>query len=184
MKQVLFASVLSAAFLALPAQLGAQDAEYPLAEDVASPEAIVVAGYTAIGREPGENYDWERFRSLFVPGGGVMVPNAEQTEGEFKVLTVDEFIAWIDEWTAQTMPIGSAEDRGFYEEHVHGVTNRYGDVASVMSTYTKRFADSEEIFGRGVNAFTLVYAEGRWWIASVAWDEEVGAGPIPEKYLP
>ena len=184
MKKVLFASIATAALLALPTHLGAQAADYPLAADVASPEAIVVAGYEAIGREPGENYDWERFRSLFVPGGGVMVPNAEQTEGEFKVLTVDEFIAWIDEWTEQTMPIGSADDRGFYEEHVHGVTNRYGDIASVMSTYTKRFADSEEIFGRGINAFTVVFAEGRWWIASVAWDEEVGAGPVPEKYLP
>ena len=30
----------------------------------------------------------------------------------------------------------------------------------------------------------LVYNEGRWWIAGVAWDEEIGAGPLPEKYLP
>ncbi len=184
MKQVLFVSVVSVLLLALPAHLGAQTADYPLAEDVASPEAIVLAGYAAIGREPGENYDWDRFRSLFVPGGGVLVPNSEQTGGEFMVLTVDEFTAWIDDWTEQTTPIGSPDDRGFYEEHIHGVTNRYGDVASVMSTYTKRFADSEEIFGRGVNAFTLVFDGDRWWIASVAWDEEVGAGPIPEKYLP
>ena len=106
MKRVLFVSIASVLFLALPAHLGAQTTDYPLAEDVASPEAIVLAGYEAIGREPGENYDWERFRSLFVPGGGVMVPNSEQTGGEFKVLTVDEFIAWIDDWTAQTGPGG------------------------------------------------------------------------------
>lgn len=31
---------------------------------------------------------------------------------------------------------------------------------------------------------TLVWNEGRWWVASIAWDEEVGAGPIPDTYLP
>lgn len=183
MRRVLFMSVV-AVLLALPAHLTAQTADYPLAEDVASPEAIVVAGYEAIGREPGENYDWERFRSLFLPGGGVMVPNTEQTGGEFSVFTVDEFIAWVDGWTAESTPIGSPDDRGFYEEQIHAVTNRYGDVAQVMSTYTTRLADSEEILGRGVNGFTLVFDGDRWWIASVAWDEENGAGPIPEKYLP
>lgn len=51
-------------------------------------------------------------------------------------------------------------------------------------TYEKRFADSEQSLGRGVNSFQLVYGDGRWWIASVAWDEENGAGPLPARYLP
>jgi hypothetical protein len=31
---------------------------------------------------------------------------------------------------------------------------------------------------------TLVFDGDRWWIVSIAWDEESGAGPIPSTFLP
>jgi len=46
------------AMLALPAFLAAQTLPRP--EDVATPEAAVLAGYDAINHGPGENFDWER----------------------------------------------------------------------------------------------------------------------------
>lgn len=167
--------------LTLPAVLAAQSDPRP--EDVASPEAAVAAAYAAINHEPGENFDWDRFRSLYVPNA-VMISNTEQTGGEFRVMSVDEFTSWIDAWVAETAPIGSEADRGFYEEQIHAVKNGYGDVVQIVSTYQKRYADSDEVLGRGVNFFTLVFDGQTWRIASVAWDEEVGAGPIPAQYLP
>ncbi len=152
-------------------------------EDVASPEAIVAAAYEAISRAPGENFDWDRFRSLHV-AEAVLIPNTEQSGGEFAVHTVEEFNAWVDAWYAENAPIGGENDQGFIEAGIHSVVNRYGDVVQVMSTYEKRFHGSDEVLGRGINAFTLVFHGDRWWIASVAWDEENGAGPIPERYLP
>lgn len=147
--------------------------------DVASPEAIVEALYASINRAPGENFDWDRMRSLYIPEA-TMIPSLEQTGGEFRVLTVEDFIAWVDEGTV----VGGPDDRGFREEGIANRVERYGDIAQVFSTYQKRFWDEEEILGRGVNAIQLVNYDDRWWVVSVVWDEEVGAGPLPERYLP
>lgn len=162
------------ALAALPRAAAAQT--FPLAADVASPEAIVLAGYEALAREPGQPFQWDRFRSLFLPGAR-LVPNTEQRQGAFDVLTVDDFVAWID-------PLWDPEDQGFVEEQIAARVERYGDVAHVFSTYQKHVWGSDEILGRGINSFQLVHSDGRWWIAGVVWDEEDGAGPIPPEYLP
>jgi hypothetical protein len=36
---------------------------------------------------------------------------------------------------------------------------------------------------RGINSFQLYIKNGRWWIASVTWQDESAATPIPPKYL-
>ena len=152
----------------------------PRPSDVESPEAIVLAAYAAIAREPGRPFDWDRFRSLFLPDAR-LIPNTEQRQGSFDVLTTEGFIEWIQ---AFTPPPGSTNDQGFQEEQVSAEVVRYGDVAHVFSTYQKHFWGSDEILGRGINSFQLVHNDGRWWIAGIAWDEENGAGPIPAEYLP
>lgn len=174
--------VVVALSLAVTIDLPAQS-DLPNAEDVASPEAIVAAGYAALARAPGEPFDWDRFRSLFLPDAR-MIPSTEQRGGEFSVLTVEEFIDWIDGWAAENDPIGGPNDQGFVEEQVAVDIEVYGDIAQAFSTYQKHIWESDEIQGRGINSFNLVKNSGRWWIASVAWDEEVGAGPVPDEYLP
>ncbi len=170
-----------------PAVLSAQptDAEevsseathFPVAEDVATPEAIVTAAYESIMRAPGERYDWDRFRSLFLPQAN-LIPNTEQSGGKFTVLSPEDFIARVDPGTN----VGGPNDRGFAEEAVHNVVEEYGDIAHVFSHYQKHFWDDAQILGRGINTFQLVRNEGRWWIVGIAWDEETGAGPIPSRY--
>ena len=151
----------------------------PTAADVASPEAIVSAAYESIARAPGEQYDWERFESLFLPGA-LLIPSVEQTNGSLRVLSVEDFIEWIDAGTT----VGGANDQGFSEDGIHNTTERYGDVAHVFSTYEKHFYGQTDNLGRGINTFQMIFNDGRWWITSIAWDEEIGAGPIPAKYLP
>lgn len=146
-------------------------------EDVASIESVIDAAYEAIQRAPGENYDWDRFASLFHPKA-ILVPQTEQRGGEFSVLSVQGFIDWINGGTNLNDP----NDKGFAEEGYHIQIDRYGDVASVISSYQKRYYGEEQILGRGINAFVLVWNGGRWWITSVAWDETNSAGPIPAKY--
>lgn len=154
-------------------------AQYPLDADVQSPESIVLAAYASIMREPGAAYDWDRFRSLFVPGA-LLIPNTEQRGGAFDVLSPEGFIEWIESVTT----IGGPNDQGFTEEEVYHIVERYGDIAHVFSTYRKHFWGEDEILGRGINSFQLVHNGGRWWITAIAWDEETGAGPIPAEYLP
>lgn len=168
----------SAALLLFATSGFASAQQYPLEDDVASPEAIVLATYDSIKRAPGEEFDWERFRSLFV-ANATLIPSTEQRNGGFDVISPEGFIEWIESVTT----IGGPNDRGFTEEEVHHVVERYGDIAQVFSTYQKHFWDEDEVLGRGINSFQLVHNGGRWWIVSIIWDEEVGAGPVPEAYL-
>ncbi|MEX0748074.1 MAG: hypothetical protein WD275_08750 [Rhodothermales bacterium] len=147
--------------------------------DVESPESIVLATYASIARAPGENFQWDRFRSLFI-SQATLIPNLEQTGGEFVIHSPESFIALVDSFST----IGGPNDRGFAEEEVHHKVDRYGDVAQVFSTYQKHFWGEEQILGRGINSFQLVHNGGRWWIVSIVWDEESGAGPIPATYSP
>jgi hypothetical protein len=156
-------------------------AQAPLAEDVASPEAVVRATYDAISRAPGAPFQWDRFRSLFLPEAR-LIPNTEQTGGRFTVHTVDSFITWIDEGWKRV--IGTPQDRGFAESHVAGITEQFGDVAHVFSTYEKHIWNDKNVIGRGINTIQLVRKDGRWWISSIAWDEEPAGGNVPAKYLP
>lgn len=174
-RSVLAAALLSAGFLTLSHTALGQN---PMADDVASPESIVDAAYASIQRAPGESFQWGRFRSLFLPQA-VLIPNTEQTGGSFDVLTPDEFVDWIESVTT----IGGPQDKGFTEEAIRNDVQRYGDVAHVLSTYRKHFWESEDVLGRGINSFQLVRHNGRWWIVSIVWDEETGAGTIPDAYL-
>jgi len=172
-----FALVLSTA-IPLPAL--SQPAARP--GDVESPDAVVRALYETVSRAPGQPFQWDRMRTLFLPGA-LMIPNTEQTRGTFTPHTVESFITWIDEsW--KRIGIGSPNDRGFAESHVAGVTEQYGDIAHVMSTYEKHRWGDTTVVGRGINSIQLVKKDKRWWVTSIIWDEETGAGPVPPKYLP
>ena len=158
---------------------GAEPDPLPGPEDFATPLAVVDALYETVQRSPGEGFDWARMRSLFLPEA-VLIPNTEQSGGEFRVETPGSFIECAERFTT----VGGPDDQGFAEEQVHAIVDQYGDVAQVFSTYEKRFYTSSEILGRGINSVQLVRHDGRWWIVSIAWDEESGAGPIPTQYLP
>lgn len=152
------------------------------AEDVSSPEAVVAAVYEEIARRPGDNFNWNQGTSLYLPSAR-LYPSTEQTGGKFQPMSVEDFRRWVDKSHAESLASGQ-EDKGFQEEQIHAIVHRYGDIAHVMSTYQKHFWDSDDILGRGINSFQLVFQEGRWWVASITWDEEIGAGPIPAEYLP
>lgn len=61
------------------------------AEDVQSVDAIIKSLYAVISGEKGKARDWDRFRSLFVPGARLM-PTRVDAEGKrsIRVLTPDE----------------------------------------------------------------------------------------------
>jgi hypothetical protein len=147
--------------------------------DLQSIDGVLATLYGAVQRPPGEGFRWDLLRAVAHPEA-VMIPSTEQQEGRFVFLSVDDFIEWAD----GVSDIGGPEDRGFAEEEITRRVERFGDVAQVFSTYQAHLWDDEEILARGINAITLVWNEGRWWVASIAWDEEVGAGPIPDNYLP
>lgn len=153
--------------------------ERPAADsaDVATPGAIAAAAYDVISGAAGEARDWDRFRSLFLPEAR-LIPSGRGPDGtpRYQVLTVDEFVESAS---------ASFAERGFWEREVHAETERFGDLAHVLSTYetweTRPSAEAEPV-ARGINSFQLWHDGDRWWIVDIYWHGEREDAPIPDHY--
>ena len=148
--------------------------------DVASIDAIITAAYDSISGPPGKR-DWDRERSLFIPGARLIptAKNAGETSpvGEIAphMLDIDGFIARVCD---------CVEKNGFYEKEIARRTEQFDQISHVWSTYESRHkANDPEPFMRGINSIQLFYDESRWWIVSIYWQHESTEHPIPEKYL-
>lgn len=145
--------------------------------DVSSLEAIMMAVYDAISGPAGRPRDWDRFRSLFVPGAR-LIPSVPKKEGgaEARVLTVEDYI---------TRSTPRLERDGFFEREIARKVERFGNIAHVFSTYeSRRTREDEQPFARGINSFQLLKDGDRWWVVTIYWDSERADNPIPPEYLP
>lgn len=148
-------------------------------EDVASPEAIVRAVYDCISgpAEVERERDWNRLRSLFLPGARFVLPRWPSSEG---ALPGQELRAWDVEGFIDAAR-GFYHESSFHEREIAGETHRFGRIAQVFSTYESRLSpDDEEPVARGINSIQVVFAADRWWIAHLIWDMEAPDNPIPE----
>jgi len=157
----------------------AQAAPAPAARtaDVASLEAIIAAVYDTISGPAGAPRNWDRFRSLFVPGAR-LIPIARRPDApaEARIRTVEDYMAGASRSFAQS---------GFFEREVARTVERYGGLAHVFSTYEARRAlDEATPFMRGINSFQLLFDGTRWWVVTIYWQAETPDTPLPEKYLP
>ena len=146
------------------------------AADVASKESIVAALYDVISGPAGKKRDWDRMRSLFIPGAR-LIPTGKRQSGEIgsRVLTVEDYI------NASAKPL---EENGFFEREISRRTENFGNIAHVFSTYESlRKLDDSKPFARGINSFQLMNDGKRWWIVTVFWQGEGPDNPLPEKYL-
>jgi hypothetical protein len=144
--------------------------------DVASIDSIIAAVYDVISGPAGKKRDWDRMRSLFVPGAR-LIPTGPRPSGGYgsRVLTVDEYIE---------RSSGFFEKEGFYEREAARVTEQFGQIAHAFSTYESRHApDDAKPFQRGINSIQLMNDGKRWWIVTIFWQGEDEKTPLPEKYL-
>lgn len=148
--------------------------------DVNSIDAIISAAYDVISGPAGHERDWERERSLFIPGARLMPTTYEpgQTESSGlrrpQMLDVDGFI----ERSAHYF-----QENGFFEKEIARRTERFGDIAHAWSTYESRHSPTDtEPFMRGINSIQLFYDKTRWWIVSIYWQQESPEHPLPEQY--
>jgi len=147
--------------------------------DVASIDAIITAAYDVISGPVGKARDWDRERSLFIPGAR-LIPTAKKAGGKDvdlapQVLDVDAYIERVEPFF---------QKNGFFEKEIARHTEQFGNIAHVWSTYESRYnADDPEPFMRGINSIQLFHDGSRWWIVSIYWQQESTNCPIPEKYL-
>lgn len=145
--------------------------------DVASLDAVMTAVYDVISGSAGQPRNWDRMRSLFVPGAR-LIPALPKKEGgaEARVLTVEDYI---------TRSGPRMEKEGFFEREIARRVERFGNIAHVFSTYeSRRTREDEKPFARGINSFQLLKDGDRWWIVTIYWDAERPDNPIPPGYLP
>lgn len=173
-------SLCSAALLLLLATAAAraQDTPAPAADpaDVATPDAIIGALYDVISGPAGAARDWDRMRSLFVPGAR-LIPTGTRPDGTgaHRVMTVEDYIT-------RSGPV--LERDGFFEIETHRVTERFGNVLHAFSTYeSRRTAEAPQPYSRGIYSIQLLKDGDRWWLVSIFWDHEREGRRIPDKYL-
>ena len=147
--------------------------------DYTTIDGVMTELYASVTREPGKPFAWDRLRAIVLPGA-IMLPQRAQTQGESRIMSVDDFISWIDQGWRPI--IGTAQDHGFYERQTNLIVEEFGDIAHAFTTYEKGPYEPRTVQGRGINSVQLVKRDGRWYVLSITWDEENAGGPLPAKY--
>jgi hypothetical protein len=166
---------------AAPAARATQVATVPAANpaDVSSVDAILAATYDVISGPPTKKRDWDRFRSLFVPGARLIpADRAKDGTGLFQVdvITPEEYAKLADPYFSKN---------GFAEREIFRKSERYGNIMQIFSTYESRHdASDAKPFARGINSFQLLYDGKRWWVVTIYWQEEDADNPLPKEFLP
>lgn len=168
----------------LPASI-ASHPDWPKARpaDVQTVDSLIAALYDVISGPAGKPRDWDRFRSLFLPDGrlGVIRHETQAAEGrpahpeDVVFLTPQDYVDRDDPYF---------KAHGFFERGIANRIEEFGNLVSVWSTYESRnAADDPKPFVRGINSLQIVKAQGRYWVASIIWDDERSGTTLPEKYL-
>jgi hypothetical protein len=146
-------------------------------EDVNSMEAIVKADYACVSGGIGVARQWARDFSLYDPYARSFVPTKDEKTGAMVIWhpTQQEYA---DEADAQLVR------DGFSEHEVAHKIYRYGNVATVFSSYEGTLASTGKLYSRGVNIYQLYYVGNRWWISSISWDAEKNINSIPPQLMP
>lgn len=146
----------------------------PQPADVATLDGMIRAWYDIVSGPAGQPRDWGRDRSLYIPDLRFVTAGVQQGKAYARIR---DHQGYVDESDAELT-------KGFFEKEIHRVTERFGPIAHVWSTYESRTTKEGPVIARGINSIELFWDGKRWWISHGAWTEETAEQPIPAKYLP
>jgi hypothetical protein len=149
----------------------------PRPEDVSSIEGIVAASYETISGGVGVPRQWGRDRSLYDPNVRFVAVEVDPKTGAV-VTHSESHQGFVDHTDAFLVK------EGFTERELGHSVQRFGNVATVLSSYEGKVASTGKVITRGVNIFQLYFDGKRWWVLSMVWDEERPGNPIPPELLP
>lgn len=180
---ILVLALVASGVAAQPAPVVAADVQPPAdPADVATTQAILDAVYESISGPADEERDWDRFRSLMHPEARLMpMGMGADSVGVVQVWGVEDYVTYATR-IFRDAPI--FQGKGFYEVESARRVEHYGLLAHVWSTYESRLDPDEAPFAQGINSFQLTHDGDRWWVLSIAWQQETPAYPIPAPYLP
>jgi len=130
--------------------------------DVATLDAIVYALYETVSGAVRQPRDWDRFRSLFLPGGRLMpIVSSGEEKASVRLLSTEDFIQRVE-------PIFARED--FWERETSRQTETAGHFAHVLSFYECLRSPDGPAFEQSVNSIQLLNDGTRWWIVNLMWN--------------
>ncbi|HSJ10699.1 MAG TPA: hypothetical protein VK928_12325 [Longimicrobiales bacterium] len=141
--------------------------------DVATLDGIIAAFYDVISHAAGQPVDWARDSTLYLGELRFKIAATGDTANRIRIIDHHAFATE-----------NADVSRGFFEREIHRVTNRFGPIAQVFSTYEWRTTPDGAVGGRGINSIELYFDGRRWWISSAMWTAETPNNPIPRQYLP
>lgn len=165
----------TAAFIAFAVVVAPQTAlcesnpPLPKPDDLRSIDGIIAALYDVVSGPAGEQIDWDRMRSLFIPEGHII---GDPLGGTSPVVwPIDKYVETFD-------PL--LTNAGFWEKEVARRTEEFRGIAHVFSTYEGRREEHSDLpIVSGVNSIQLMHDGKRWWIVSILFQ-----GATPEHALP
>ena len=174
-------AILGVASLAVAQPAGDVHVKVPIIpakpEDVSSIEAIVKVSYDAISGGVGVPRQWARERTIYDVHQRFVSASPDPKTGVPKIDGSND-----QEYADQSDAFMVKE--GFTERELGHEIHRFGNVATVLSSYETVLASTGKVMDRGVNIFSLYFDGKRWWILSIIWDTERKDNPIPPALLP
>jgi hypothetical protein len=152
------------------------DSIAPDKKDVGSIDGIIAALYDCISGPAGQQRNWDRLRTLFIPEAR-MISTGIRPDGSTgkRVMSVEDYIKSSGPYL---------EKDGFFEREIGRHVDQFGNIVQVFSTYdSKRKLADEKPFMRGINSIQLWNDGNRWWVITIFWQNETAQSPIPAKYL-
>jgi hypothetical protein len=131
--------------------------------------------YSVISGPAGQKRDVVKLRTLLhsqIRHSFIVTP-PNSNSSELRVFGLDDFLVF-------TTPIW---EKGFFEQEIFRKTERYGNLAHVLSTYQTRETENGPVLRRGINSFQYFYDGTKWLMISAFWQGESDKIPIPSKYL-
>jgi hypothetical protein len=140
------------------------------AEDVSTIDSITLAVYATISGAQGQPRQWDRFQTLFHPNAHMIPMRCGATKCIAQYMSPKEY-----QQRADSLLTGM----GFVEKELHRRVDRFGALAQVYSSYASFRQDESKPFARGINSLQLFWDGTRWWILSIAWDDERPNNALP-----
>jgi hypothetical protein len=133
--------------------------------DLAAIDQAIHAVYDVISGPPGQKRDFDKMRSLFAPGATLKAIGPKGLRGG----SLEDYI---------TRNAAILEKEGFTERELGRRVEVWGGLATAWSAYDGKTANGS-FHERGINSFQLVKIDGKWLVASILWQEETPANPLP-----
>lgn len=144
------------------------------AEPYGTPEAVVSELYDLVTFDAGTTPDWDRVRNLFLPEA-VIVLRTSRTETT--VLTLEGFVADFVRFIERANVVQS----GFSETIVRMKPWAFKDIAHALVLYEASIPGSGRPAQLGIDSFSLIRRDGRWWIAAITNDIPDPDHPVPRE---